>query len=317
MDDSRIERLYAPFELKQRKGLGGMTFDYISSDDVIDRMNKVFAGCWRTEVRHEKQIDDFILVRVRVHVYDPATTMEYFHDGYGSSSIARYNSGQNQGKMIDIGNAYKSAESMAIRNACTRFGVGLYLKEGGEDFKVDKETVTYKEYGVPDSPPKKIVKETAIVEEVSEKPKVEALPKPPSVPKGPGPAGAPLPKTPEVIEEKTEVKKAPSIPKPSLPTVPSSEGPAPPKVAVPSHAKSDEYKEPVINSGNSTVSDVQKAAIKGILSLKDLKFPELVNGTFEYNGLEQSSAPSTVDNLSYKEAIMVIKYGNEVFRQNR
>lgn len=329
MDDVTIKHLYAPFELKKRKGLGGMTFDYISSDDVIDRMNKTFLGAWRTEVIHEERLDDSVLVRVRVHVHDSVTGKEFFHDGYGSAVIARYSNGPNKGNIIDLGNAYKSAESMAIRNACTRFGVGLFLKEGAEGFKVETQATTYKEYGVPGSPPKKIEqvkKEASIAEEVSEEPKKvpvpsTSLPKPPSGsskvsgPKVPGPkvpksftnekkedTGFKLPKTPGTNNEEVVRSSA----KVSMP-------PSPPKFTQPNESSA----ETVISSSDSHISDVQKAAIKGILSLKNIAFPELVNSTFEYNGLDKNSVPEDVDNLSYKEAIMVIKYGNEVFRQNR
>lgn len=320
MDESIIKSLYAPFELKQRKGLGGMTFDYISSDDVINRMNRVFEGCWRTEVRHEQQIDDFVLVRVRVHVYDPNTKIEYFHDGYGSASIARYNSGQNQGKMIDIGNAYKSAESMAIRNACTRFGVGLYLKEGRESIEKDPRPTSYKEYGIPDSPPQKVpvlastAEETKAVSEVPAPPAPPTTPKP-STPKKPvAPPAPPAPPQTDNVKEEVATPSMPSIPKPTVPKAAKKEVPSPPPT-LSSPKPADTNQEPIISGGDSKISDVQKAAVKGILSLKDFKFPELVKESFEHEGLEGSAAPESIDDLSYKEAIMVIKYGNEVFRQ--
>lgn len=305
-----IQHLYAPFNLKKRKGLGGMTFDYISSDDVIDRMNRTFSGAWRTEVITEDRVDDSVLVRVRVHVYDPATKIEFFHDGYGSSVIARYSSGQNKGNIIDLGNAYKSAESMAIRNACTRFGVGLYLKEE-DGFKVETQSSSKEQDPV--GTERKEVVEQEVIKKVPMPPTVSEVPSSPTVPK------VPLPPTKEEVKKFTlptiPGKKIANNTGPNLPKIPSVENTPPPIT------KMKSVEAPVsntaISNGDSQISDVQKAAIEGILALKRLEFPELVSGTFEHNGLDKTLAPDNIENLSYKEAIMVIKYGNEVFRQNR
>lgn len=125
-----LKELEAPFKLKARKGVGGKIFKYVPSEDIIDRMNKVFLGNWDTEVTDAKIIEDQILMCVRVYVTDNIKGATYWQEGYASHPIARYTSGQNQGKIIDIGNAYKSAMSKAIKTACTRWGVGLYLEEG-------------------------------------------------------------------------------------------------------------------------------------------------------------------------------------------
>lgn len=135
MDDSKIVALYKSLEIKERAGFGNQRFKYVSSADVIDRMNKIFDGCWHTTVVSQELIEDQVIVRVRVSVYDDTTKREYSHEGYGGSVVARYTSGINKGKPIDLANTFKSAEAKAIKNACSRWGVGLYLEaQDIEDF---------------------------------------------------------------------------------------------------------------------------------------------------------------------------------------
>jgi len=62
------------------------------------------------------------------------------------------------------------------------------------------------------------------------------------------------------------------------------------------------------------INDVQTAALDGILELKGIPFEELAKEAFEYNNEEAVNLP-TKEELSYQQAVMIIKYGNEKFRK--
>jgi len=134
MDDLVLKKLYEPFDIKTKPGSQG--YKYIKSIDVIDRMNKVFSGRWSTEVEHQELIEDTVLIRVRVSVGN-----EFSHVGYGSSSIKRFTYGDNKGKIVDLGAVFKAAEALAIRNACSRWGVGLNLEESPDEIIESSENM--------------------------------------------------------------------------------------------------------------------------------------------------------------------------------
>lgn len=284
-----IEGLYETFELRERQGLGGMKFKFVPSNSVIDRINRLFGGNWSTSVITQERVTDAdaVVVRVTVSVFDEDTGHRFSHDGYGSSSIMRYTGGEKKGEIIDIGNAYKSAEAKAIKNACSRWGVGLYLESNPYD------------------------------EEYTEKP------------------------------ESTEPNKAPVVPdvKPTIPNIPPtgnlpkntvSTGPTPPPFPVsntPKHVdKTGPFKEnsatvehrttPSITKevGAGKITDVQKVAVQGLLQIKKDSFmgiPENEHFTkLATDALGRTdNLPKRVEDLTYQDAVTIIKYGNDIDRK--
>jgi recombination DNA repair RAD52 pathway protein len=67
MQKEILDKLYESFELKARPGQGGMTFKYVPSDDIVDRMNKVFMGDWSTEVMQSEVIGDQVLTDSKIY----------------------------------------------------------------------------------------------------------------------------------------------------------------------------------------------------------------------------------------------------------
>lgn len=289
MKNDLIEKLYASFDLKEREGLGGMRFKYISSKDIIDRMNKVFGGCWSTTVTSQKRMDDFVVVRVSVLVFDQETDRVFTHDGYGSSPIARYTSGQRSGQIINLGNAYKAAAADAIKNACKKWGVGLYLEEAPEEEGGPFGSPTG---GGPGPSPNK------------------SQPMPDMTPP-PFPAENEPPTTPAQAAPKPDVKMAvPDIP--TVGDVPPDEGV--PTVAMPSGPAPTDITQ---STEHDKITDVQKVAIQGLLQIKaaafgdtpeEERFPKLVVDALG----RTDNLPRKVEDLSYQDAVTVIKYGNEI-----
>jgi len=300
-----LEELEKPFKLKSRKGVGGKIFKYVPSEDIVDRMNKVFSGEWSTEVVSSEVVEDSVLVCVKVCVTDHPSGKVYCHDGYASHPLPRFTGGDNKGKIIDVGNSYRSAVSKAIKTACTRWGVALYLEENETSSgEVTATTVDF----TPTSP---------TIEEVK---KVDSVPLDiPSTPvntfvdvKGPGKMERPVPwpDPPEIGTMKTEKDAdkintnpiftndtiVPSAPTGNMPDIPFNNQPQ------------EEVIENYVENSVEKLTSVQKVAIETVMSVNKLKFDELVNKSLQ----RKDNLPSAIDDVSYLDAVTIIQYGNHL-----
>jgi len=290
MDERILKQLYEPFDLKERRGVGNKTFKYVPSEDIIDRMNKVFKGNWNTEVVHVERVEDQILIRVKVTVRDPdiSENTGYFQEGYASHQLARYTSGPNKDKLMDIGNSYKSAMSKAIKTAVSKWGVGLYLESESD-----------------------LVSMSSPFPEMSvEKSEVST----PSVPnfEVPGstltPASDPFEMPPFDIPPSTpEVSKLAS-PDPVFDT-PFDEGPpivtSPVSDVVPNTQASDFIVPP---EKNECLTDIQKVAIETHMATYDMTLQELAKLTLQ----RTENLPTSLDTIPYQDAVKIIQNGNNL-----
>lgn len=327
VDNDVMAQLYAPLEVRTRRGAGNQQFKYVSSSDVIDRMNKVFMGRWSTTVISSELVEDFVVVHVRVTVID-ADNHEFSHDGYGSSIVARFNSGQKAGKIVDIGNSYKSSLSTAIRSACTRFGVALYLdKDHWEEDTVGTSTNTpttkYKESG--DIPPTFAPPEVKapVVQKTTPEVKAAQTQEVPTVPVPP--VNTPVkeaiePPAQDVVVPPVVEKQEVPVP-PTTATTPPSTVPSVPKVKVPTDTAIPRPPStgPVSTTTTSdgpasNITDVQMAALEALLSLRDVKYEDLAKEAFEANKIPSDTIPAK-ESLDYKQAVAVISYGNHLYRK--
>jgi hypothetical protein len=339
---STKEKLYAPFQnIQSRRGRGG-TYDYVSWKDVADRMNNVFGTNWSSEVRSQEDAGDTIVVRVRVLATDPETGGVQYQEGFGGA--------QNDEK-AEAGNPFKAAYSKALKDACKKWGVGLYLDEDTDssgNMTPEPLPPGYmgKEVGVPPSTP---AAGMPSVPPMSTPPPVEEKPTfvvdtPQMVKKFPEPAPVtPLPSntvsTPvavglamppgvemnvssgTVITQEEPAVVAPPEPvaptTPSIPTPPPAPAsmPLPPTVNLSANEKPMAAKAPTIHVGEpESISDVQKAALHSILSIKGVEYETLVGEAFTANGVVKTPVPGP-DDLTYQEAVFVVKYGNDKFRR--
>jgi len=318
MNEKTLEELYKPFEVKARQGVGGKQFKYVPSDDIVDRMNKVFKGNWSTEVISEKIIDDQILMQVRVLVKDPKESGElYYHEGYASQMIARYSSGQNSGKVIDIGNSYKAAVSKAIKTACAKWGVGLYL---------EKESINAADTGFNTSstsftPPAGMPSNSRPVPPVQNNPTqipqnnpVNVPPMGQSVGNVPqnvsGPVASPVnanPVPPPQNNQVPQVKNSAGPPTQNIP--PSSNNPfgGPPPQNNPTPVNDNQGFAPMDNSGEM-LTDVQKVAIETIMSVHNMDFQQLLQVALD----RKDNLPESLENTAYSDAVKLIQYGNNL-----
>jgi hypothetical protein len=320
----RNEILYRPFEnIPTRRGRGG-EYAYIRWQDVADRMNEAFGDMWSSEVMWQDVAGGNVIVRVRVSVFNKETGTFSKQEGFGGAPNDERN---------EAGNPYKAAYSKALKDACKKWGLGLFLEEDGDEGShttpSSLPTSYYgKEHGVPGgnvvapvqpapapAPPAPAVTTQAAP--------TGGLPTPPGI--GMGTA----PKAPEVVQESVTLTQAPPTstapPIPQAPTAatapvppPVSESgpvglPTPPQVSL----KEDMPMSKVntINTGEpDKISDVQKAALHGILSFKGVDYETLAREAFEANGIVKNPIPPA-DDLTYQEAVYVVKYGNDKFRR--
>jgi len=282
-----LDELYKPFNLKSRVGVGNKTFKYVPTNDIVDRMNKAFAGSWSTELISSEVIDDQILVLVRVHVTDgESASVYYFHDGYASQPLARYTSGTNAGKVIDLGNCYKSAMSKAIKTAVAKWGVGLYLE--GEE--VASESV---QSDMPFLPNVGSTPSTPLVQTPTATPPVNTPPV--NTPPVAGPVAEPVVNTP-----------------PAGSPMGGSSGHAPPAFTSVNPAPVTDIVPPPMDLPQANIkenlTDVQKVAIETIMSVHNLTFPELGAKALE----RSDNLPPSLDVVSYSDAVKMIQFGNNL-----
>jgi len=310
MDDRILKQLYEPFKLHERKGVGNKIFKYVPSEDIVDRMNKVFKGSWSTEVQEKEIIEDQILLCVRVSVTDPIESKMYWHDGYASHPIARYTSGPNNGKPVDIGNSFKSAMSKAIKTAVSKWGVALYL----EGFDTEDAPSVFGGFdvgpGVPDSKPD--------------------VPTPAGPIGGPPTFNAPL----KTEEKKSNIPNMPDLPSksPSVPepvTKGTSSMLSPPfdiPIGVVGVANKNSSAGQFANVENTEQSSntgfaptdgaegeefctpVQQVAINTIMESNSLTFNELALRALKREG----TLPVSPEKAHYTDAVTIIQYGNEL-----
>lgn len=314
--------LYKDLPVYQKPGRGN--YSYVKSVDVMDRMNKVFAGRWNSEVVMEKQTDKCVVLRVRVTVED--SNNFFYHEGFGSQQLFDQH-------LNDLGQAYKSAYSKALRDACRKWGVGLYLEEDGEEnmaitSPISPATST-KMSDIKSRMPNVPKQVPSIGDEVSEGEGQKMPPPPPGrkiatsfedTPQGriaskkEQETRIPMPPVPQeednVIGEGEQGQ--PVLPKmPVPPSVPPRTTPVKEDKETPSFPSKSPVFEP--NNDEMPISDVQKVALNGQLKLRKLDYEELVAAAFSHHGIEVNEIPP-MENLTYQQAVKIIGFANEVYK---
>ena len=112
MNKEKLTQLTQPLDVKKRKGSGNQFYEYVSIDDVIDRLNAVFEGNWSSETAVVSSSEKEVILSAKI------TAGGVSHCGYGGSLLSG-----------EVGAAYKSAKSKAIKDAAKSFGVGVHDEE--------------------------------------------------------------------------------------------------------------------------------------------------------------------------------------------
>jgi len=307
MKEEILKALYEPFDVKERRGVGNKMFKYVPAEDIVDRMNRVFKGQWSTKVHKTEIIEDQILICVRVCVVtatdgEKSYDQEFCQDGYASQQLMRYTSGQNSGKIMDIGNAYKSAMSKAIKTAVSKWGVGLYLESDDIDDNAVSDIPSFTT-----TTPQRISANTS------------NIPKSTSSMIGPPIDGASVPNPVEVKQNKPSVIPVPPVG--GIPTGPPVSPPMgggstfknhPPMFTVENNNTGNDSSGFDIPSSGSTgiekITDVQRVAVETLMNVHNISFNDLLNKALK----RTDNLPTALDTISYLDAVTIIQYGNNL-----
>lgn len=293
--------LYAQFEnIPSRRGRGGV-YSYVRWQDVADRMNNIFGTQWSSRVEYQDVVEGNVIIRVSVCIYDVNRDKEFCQEGFGGAPLDAAS---------EAGNPFKSAYSKALKDACKKWGVGLYIDEDepGQDHQPRAEQ---------SPPPGYVGRETANPVEEQQKP---SLPTPPPL-GNKSEEPVPVEKEPEPEPQPRQQPTPGGLPAPpplgggSSPAQPSQGPPAQEKPAPQTLSTQDDL--PMSNSGvggQAMISDVQKTALNSILDVANISFKELAQEAFEVRGITDP-VPDNPDQLNYQNAVIVVKYGNDKFRK--
>lgn len=118
------DQLTAPFAHTFKKP--GSNLDYITGEQVTSRLNEALGwDGWSFRVvehGYNESADEFWCL-------GELTTGSTIRNQFGSQKPNRYSSGNNQGKVIDLGFDLKGAATDALKKCASLIGVGLYLHE--------------------------------------------------------------------------------------------------------------------------------------------------------------------------------------------
>lgn len=295
--------LYEKFAaVPTRPGRGG-TYSYIKWQDVADRMNKIFGINWSSEVVYQDVIGTNVVVRVRVTVSDSVTNNKFSQEGFGGAPMD---------DRQEAGNPFKAAYSKALKDACKKWGIGLYLDEEFDSgASSDAQVIQNKpSSSIPMSP------NTAPAV-----PTESAVPAVPTAPKTVVPGVVQTPKNTVPVSNipPTGIVPPSNIPPTNTVTVPIKQVKVEQKTSVtpevPNIPPQHTSKAPEIAGDRVGISDVQKAALHSIISIQGVEYNQLVKEAFTLNNIELSGDAPLMEELSYKEAVMVVKHGSDKFRK--
>lgn len=114
--------------IKKRKGRAGMVYDYVETNYVIGRLNATFLYNWRAEViwhSIDKEINQ-VIVKIKLTARFADGT-EVVKEAFGGADIQRNKA---TGKVIDLADCLKSAESDALKKASSMLGIAWDVYAG-------------------------------------------------------------------------------------------------------------------------------------------------------------------------------------------
>lgn len=280
--------LYKKFtDVPTRPGRGG-TYSFIRWQDVADRMNQIFGINWSSETVQQEVVNSNVIIRLRVTVVDPETGNICYQEGFGGAPMD---------DRQEAGNPFKSAYSKALKDACKKWGIALFIDED-EPTMVEKPAVVPVQ-AVP-QPTQSVPAPVVPTETIPVPDTVNQAPPVPVQPVNQVPFEAPTMAPPQQAFETVPESMVNVPPVPITPVVPVQTGPR--------HGQ-------VIGGAQTTISDVQKAALQSILNIQGVEYGKLVGAAFKAANISVPDAIPAMDNLSYKEAVVVVKYGNDQHRR--
>lgn len=134
------QQLSEPFPQEMIRSINksGVNLLYVPVAEVINRLNKILGvDKWSfTIIKCERDAmdTDNIVAHVRIVWCSDSGSGCVSRDGIDGSRIMR----TKQGQIVDLGDAYKSAVSNALKKAASTLGLGLYLSRSDEAIEIEQ-----------------------------------------------------------------------------------------------------------------------------------------------------------------------------------
>lgn len=134
------QQLSEPFpqEMVRSINKSGVNLLYIPVSEVTNRLNKVLGvnkwSCTVIKCERDAVDTDWIMAHVRIDWYATDEFTSISRDAIDGAKIMR----TKQGQIVDMGDAYKSAQSNAFKKAAQSLGVGLYLSRTDDAIEIEQ-----------------------------------------------------------------------------------------------------------------------------------------------------------------------------------
>lgn len=293
MDTKTISELVSPLPIHTKPGPGGTKYRFVKGEEVIDRLNTAFSYEWSSEVLYTDKMDDFVVVRVRLTVAGVGGPV--YKEGFGSAQIMKNNT---TGKIIDLGNVYKSAFTSGLKKAAEQFGIGLKQEEGVEEAAKPKAAPPRRD-AYPSSPP------TNSAHQPPPKPVPAASESVVMTVKKPDPA----PESVEVADD-DELERAEQILRQA-----SGRASNPPPTERPREAAPETPKAPPASFPKSeavaaadAISDIQLAALEKLCATTKKNLTTLVMDAVKDGALPDSKKDVPLKELSRLDGAVLVRY---------
>lgn len=303
MDNATIEKLYEDFDVAIKPGQG---FKYVRTRDILDRLNKTFAGNWGVQVKHHEMIGEEVLVLVSVHLYDDDGHIKATQEGFGSAKKFRN---------TEMGNIYKSATSKAVKSAVRNWGVALFLDEDTQGTDTGRSDSSMPNMSnTPQSMPSAMPSAMPTSSMPSSVPNAMPDAAPSGTPSGmpqssnPAPPDTSAPPTGSTPISMPPTNAGNVPPPPEAQAVPDNV-PQPPSGSLPSMTAVPGGPPPSMQVGEEihAITNVQKVAITSRLGAKGLSFDQISE---EFYSGKASQAPDNIDGMLYTDALDMVAFLN-------
>ena len=279
-----IERPLPVDKIKKRPGKGGLTFDYVTPDFVIDLLNEAFEYEWSTRIVSNAMHGDTAVVGLELTI--PVADGRFIcKQQFGSCDV---------GRGMGPGEAFKGAASDALKKAATLAGVALELYH-------DEEPVvgSFKAPAAAQRPAAEPISRPAPPQVAGS---VPLPPRPVTI--GPALKGTPAPSAHPTVPQRNPFDKKTASVVVDRPPVPVPVPQQPTQFA--QHAAPVSRPHPF---GNSTApagpNATQINALTNLAQRKDLSQSQMIGlaGCVDVTGVPKQS----FEQLTHAEAIQVIK----------
>jgi hypothetical protein len=136
MDFKRLTRPFPPEQIKERLGRKNMTYKYVPSEFVVDRLNEIGTENWSFTIKESKEIANEVVVLGSLKIKDT------IKEAYGSAVIDEKRT---------AGDSFKTASALSLVKAASLFGIPCVFHAKPANLQ-DNKQITQNYQQVPTAP---------------------------------------------------------------------------------------------------------------------------------------------------------------------